>query len=557
MKKLISRRNFLKAAALTGSALTLTACGGSKANTPVANEDGVVESTEQTDFTIIGGQGALSPGYADNQVLNQMQEAAGIHIEWNTMSDSLAEQVNIRIAGGDLPDAFMGVGFSNYDLTNYGADGTFINLEPYITPDIMPNLSAILEAHPNIKAAITMSDGCIYGLPAAEQMGTAGVGKEEDYSIYTIPQFSMINKAWLDDLGLEVPTTLDELHTALKAFKDNDMSHKYYGNDAGTTLPMSTGFDQWCWGQNIFYAGFGFTNWPNDVCNDLVLQGDGTIKFMCVDDKYREAVTYFHDWYADGLMDVEMFSQSDTQLMSKCQQGWVGVSTWWYIDELMGDYAKDYVFLPVLSGPDGTKNVTVRTGGGTNSGQLSITSVCQSPINLLKFFDQWYTGENVMQLQYGPIGVYFTSQDENGVWNSITDEEAQAQFGKSAGELKGEYEVAGPKLILSEYYENTFKMEDRAIERLNDLYDYWMPQVTDTAVYPVDCVFTTDELDTIDRYKPDFESMVSEQEGLWIRDGGPTDDEWEAYKQMLNDTCGMDQLLQVYKDAYARYTSES
>ena len=169
-----------------------------------------------------------------------MQENAGISIEWNTMSDSLAEQVNIRIAGGDLPDAFMGVGFSNYDLTNYGADGTFINLDPYITPDIMPNLSAILEQNPNIRSAITMSDGCIYGLPAAEQMGTAGIGKEEDYSIYTIPQFSMINKAWLDDLGLAVPTTLEELHTALKAFKDNDMSHKFYGNDAGTTIPMST-----------------------------------------------------------------------------------------------------------------------------------------------------------------------------------------------------------------------------------------------------------------------------------------------------------------------------
>ena len=317
---------------------------------------------------------------------------------------------------------------------------------------------------------------------------------------------------------------------------------------------MSTGFDQWCWGQNIFYAGFGFTNWPNDVCNDLVLQGDGTIKFMCADDQYRKAVTYFHDWYAEGLMDVEMFSQSDTQLMSKCQQGWVGVSTWWYIDELMGSYAKDYVFLPVLSGPDGAKNVTVHTGGGTNSGQLSVTSACQSPINLLKFFDQWYTGESVMQLQYGPIGVYFTGQDDSGVWNSITDAEAQAQFGKSAGELKGEYKVAGPKLILSEYYEKNFHMEDRAVERLNDLYDYWLPQVTDTSVYPVDCVFTIDELDTIDRYKSDFESMVSEQEGLWIRDGGPTDQEWESYKQMLRDTCGMDKLLQVYQDAYKRYT---
>ena len=41
----------------------------------------MVESTEQTDFAIIGGQGALSPGYADNQVLNELQEAAGIHID--------------------------------------------------------------------------------------------------------------------------------------------------------------------------------------------------------------------------------------------------------------------------------------------------------------------------------------------------------------------------------------------------------------------------------------------------------------------------------------------
>ena len=62
-------------------------------------------------------------------------------------------------------------------------------------------------------------------------------------------------------------------------------------------------------------------------------------------------------------------------------------------------------------------------------------------MNLLRFFDQWYTGESVMQLQYGPIGVYFTEQDETGKWLSITDEQAQAEFGMSAGELKGTNEV--------------------------------------------------------------------------------------------------------------------
>ena len=214
----------------------------------------------------------------------------------------------------------------------------------------------------------------------------------------------MINKAWLDDLGLAVPETVEELRTALQAFKDNDMAHKMYGADAGSTIPMSFGFDQWCWGQNIFYAPFGLTNW-SDVCADLRLTKDKEVVFDCVSDGYREAITYYHDWYADGLIDIEVFSQDDKQYLAKCAQGYVGVATWWEINELMADNAADYVYLPPLKGPDGACTVTIKSAGSAvNSGHLSITKACKSPINLLKFYDQWYTGENVMQLQYGPIG---------------------------------------------------------------------------------------------------------------------------------------------------------
>ena len=508
----------------------------------------------QTNYTIIGGQSALSPGYNDNVVLNQLQEETGISIEWNTMSDSLSEQVNIHIAGGDLPDAFLGVGFSNYDLATYGEDGTFIDLTEYINADVMPNLTAILEEYPEFRAAITQADGCIYGLPSGDQMSTAGIGKEKDYNIGAIPQFSMINKVWLDDLGLEVPTTLDELHDVLVAFKENDMAAKIYGAAPGSTLPMCTGFDQWCWGQNIFYAGFGFTNW-SDVSPDLVVEPDGTVNFVSDDDNYRAALTYFHDWYAEGLMDIEMFSQDTTQLMAKCQQGWVGVSTWWYIEELMGDYAKDYVFLPVLDGPDGTHNVNIKPNGAVTSGQLTVTEACKDPTNLLKFFDKWYDGQTVMQLQYGPYGVYFIDTDENGAWIALSEEQGREMFGKSPGELKGVNEVWGPKLILAEYYRDVAKMEPRAVERLEDLYNYWIPFVTSDASYPTDCTFTMDELEVIDRYKADFESAVSEQEGLWIKNGGPTDAEWDAYKNMLVKNCGMDKLLEVYQAAYDRYTA--
>ena len=486
----------------------LTACGESSG--PAANSGEPNTSTEQTEFNVISGISALSSGYDDNPVLNAMMENAGIKITWETMSDSLGEQVNIRLqAGGDnLPDAVQAVGWSNYDLGRYGRGGTFIDLTPYVTdPEIMPNLSAILEKYPNIKAAITQDNGGIYGLPSAEMMGTAATGAADDYSIHSIQQFSMINKKWLDDLGLAVPETVEELKTALQAFKDNDMAAKIYGAAPGNTIPMSFGFDQWCWGQNIFYfyAPFGLTNW-SDVCSDLRLTKDKEVVFDCVSDGYREAITYYHDWYADGLIDIEVFSQDDKQYLAKCAQGYVGVATWWEINELMADYAADYVYLPPLKGPSGTCTVTIKSAGSAvNSGHLSITKACKSPINLLKFYDQWYTGENVMQLQYGPIGVYFDEQkDAEGMYVSITNEEAQEKFGKSAGELKAASEVQGPKLILSEYYTNVFHMEDRALQRL---------------------------------------------------DGGPSDAEWEAYKQDLIDTYGMNQILEIYKNAYERYST--
>lgn len=550
MKKFLS---FLLAAAMLLA--LLTACGGGN-NAPASSGEPNMDTT-QTEFDVLSGISALSGGYESNPVLNQMQENAGIKINWETMSDSLGEQVGIRITGGDLPDALQAVGFSNYDLGRYGRGGTFIDLTPYVTdPEIMPNLSAILEKYPKIKAAITQDDGKIYGLPAAEMMGTGATGAAEDYSIHSIQQFSMINKAWLDDLGLDVPETVEELKTALQAFKDNDMAHKMYGADPGSTIPMSFGFDEWCWGQNIFYAPFGLTNW-SDVCMDLRLTKDKEVVFDCVSDEYRDAITYYHDWYAEGLIDVEVFSQEANQYLAKGAQGYLGVATWWEINEMMGEHAADYVYLPPLKGPDGKCTVYIKSAGSAvNSGQLSITRDCKSPANLLKFYDQWYTGENVMQLQYGPIGVYFNEEkDAQGMYVSITDEEARAKYNKSAGELKSTYEVAGPKLILSEYYTSVFHMEDRAMQRLEDLQNFWFKYVDDFTYYPVDCVFTKEELDDLDLYRPDFETHVREQEALWLRDGGPTDAEWEAYKQDLVDTYGMNQLLEVYQNAYARYSS--
>ena len=62
---------------------------------------------------------------------------------------------------------------------------------------------------------ITAPDGHIYSLPWIEELGT---GKNAIQALDDIP---WINKKWLDELGLPMPTTTDELEKDLLAFKDN------------------------------------------------------------------------------------------------------------------------------------------------------------------------------------------------------------------------------------------------------------------------------------------------------------------------------------------------
>ena len=78
--------------------LIMTACGK---NDYGHHEKGVANpDTSQTDFDIMVGMSALRTSYDEKQVLNELQDETGINIDWNVMSESLAEQVNIRIAGG-------------------------------------------------------------------------------------------------------------------------------------------------------------------------------------------------------------------------------------------------------------------------------------------------------------------------------------------------------------------------------------------------------------------------------------------------------------------------
>lgn len=122
--------------------------------------------SEQTTFNIFAGVSALSPDNSEKPLVQQMNEAMGVSIDWNCVSgDTLTEKKNLILnAGVDMPDAFMAAELSDYELINYGGYGVLIPLEDYINEETMPNLTALAEKRPELLATATMPDGHIYGL---------------------------------------------------------------------------------------------------------------------------------------------------------------------------------------------------------------------------------------------------------------------------------------------------------------------------------------------------------------------------------------------------------
>ena len=102
-----------------------------------------------------------------------------------------------------------------YEWSNYPGgpekaikDGYILRLNDVID-QYAPHLKQYLTEHPDIDMQIRTANGSYYAFPFIQ-----GDDKLRTY------QGPIIRKDWLDELGLDVPTTIDEWHTVLQAFKD-------------------------------------------------------------------------------------------------------------------------------------------------------------------------------------------------------------------------------------------------------------------------------------------------------------------------------------------------
>ncbi|ADO56684.1 ABC transporter substrate-binding protein [Paenibacillus polymyxa] len=495
------------------------------------NKTGLPIVKKAVTLKMVSPKAALAPDYSKMEIFKRLEKQTNVKIDWENIPDTdFAEKKNLLLASGDLPDAFYGAGFTDYELINYGKDGTIIPLENLID-QYAPNLKALLDRRPDIKLAITAPDGHIYGLPSWEEN-----------KLDTNPFFHVINKNWLDKLGLKVPQTLDEYTQALIAFKTKDPN----GNGKADEIPLSFMHMQWCSDIAGIFGAFGI---PDNLEHRIVREGK--VIFTASQPQYKEALKYIHDnWYKQGLIDPESFTQDAAQYLAKGKtlDETLGSYVWWEVEEVVGpERSKDYALLPPLKGPNGDQMIGRNNGGGPGRGSFVITKENRYPAMTMRWIDQQYDPYMAAQIHWGPLDVVF-KKDEKGKMVNLP-----LPQGVSAGEFRQKVApgTGNPGVITFDDFGKVVDMEPRAQKRAEYLEKYYTPYMKKEN-YP-SIFFEPDELDKINRIEPELIKYVNTQRGKFIVDG-EVDEKWDSYVKTL-EKMGLNELMEIYQKGLDRYNA--
>lgn len=477
--------------------------------------------------------------FLESGIMKELEEKHGINIEWDIYYNSdWSEQKSLLLASGDLPDAFLGsICLNISDMTQNKS--LFLDLTDLINEETMPNLTSIFESDPEMKAVCTDRDGKIYSLPKKLGLRPEACGN----ALY-------INKEWLDNLGLAVPTTYEELETVLEAFVtedadgDGDATNEIgYTNSAGPTV-LSGDL------RNIL---FPFGTMVSRADNYMGLNSEGEPVFMPAQENYKEAVEWMHGLWEKGILDPEYFTQEASMATSKRQAeggSQVGLITGWTADSEAGGNADQFVLLEALQGPDGNRYVENASNYvDISDRELVISKDCENPEKLLAWADDFYDNVVTLQTTYGSISDGCITDNGDGTY-AVNEPEDGSSLDTSA--WSNALKDFGPKYMTEDFEANVTLPADQGdgIRLLEDEVNAKYVTTDKNVGFPM-VQYTSDEQNTLTMLGTDIYQYVEAQYAHWVVDGG-IEEEWDAYLEQL-DAMGLQDLVKAQTDAYNAY----
>lgn len=484
--------------------------------------------SENYEFTIMTRVSSDSEqDFSKKALVQRMEEATNVTVNYNSIPDEqFDDKYKLALSKSDMPDVVTKMYIKPYDILGYAKKGVFLPLEEYIDAD-MPNLKAVLDARPEVRAAITAADGHIYTLPFVNEWS-----KNSKENINVIGAIPYINTSWLDELGMDMPTTTDELRAVLEAFaKDITVEN-------GNVIPMSFRINQVNQDPGVSLGSFGC----GDNMDHYMVSNDKEVFFTLVQDDVRTGLEWLHELYADGLVDPEIFSQDGASYSAKVASGRVGLFYDWAVG-LAGDYTDEYEALPPLAGPDGTVNIPRQNYYSFDMGVTAVTSLCEKPDVVCAYMDQYFEPSLSIQNCFG-------TYDDPNYTNVFTKEGDMLKWTEEGadGKVRSDQNLYDTFAILADYYGvYVDKMLESDALRLEMISTIYSPHINNDYNYPA-AFMEQEDITRISEIETDLQKYANQVKAEIVKDG-ITDDAWNAYLEKMNEM-GLEELISLKQKGF-------
>lgn len=535
--------------------LSLAACGSSKkTESAKTTETATVETTEESTEVVEEESAKITFPLEEEMTFDLLVAGTGMdvtNLEKCDFWDDLYEMTNVKInitgleresalstlngmfASGQEGDGIFAQFISGTDLSIMAANGLLMPLNEFVEdPELMPNFNErVLSESPETIGAITSPDGNIYGMPGYQNL-------EGNYLESPI----WINKAWIDQLGMEMPTTIDELEEVLIAFGENDMN----GNGKDDEIPYVIRNDDGSAHFEAFLGLYGIAT-KNSSLENYIFLDDGTVTFAPTTEAWKDAITKLNDWYEKGLIWTECFTATTDSLAAKLNGEDSVVGMYTYKTPPVTN-TEDYVQLTPVSVEGYEANWYVHPGKLGIKGQFCVTSSCENPDVLMAWLDLFYSFENSVRYKYG---------DETDGYYEMVDGKVKAITLETAERDKIQetdltlYDCFGqiPFAFTAEDYDQRMVLSDSeaAMQESYELYEEYLNQEIWPRPY-----FSEEDTTRISELHTDIANTVNEKKAAWITGTGDIDAEWEDFKQTLTDI-GIDEYVEILQKTYDVY----
>ncbi|MGD6817437.1 extracellular solute-binding protein [Metabacillus sp. 84] len=432
------------------------------------------------------------------------------------ISTKSEEAFNLMIASGKIPDFVFE---KKENLNKYGKEGAFIPLEDLIK-EHAPHIQSYLDRMPEIMKVSKAADGHLYYLPFIAD-GEAAEGW-------------FIRKDWLDNLGLEVPQTVEEYYKVLKAFKEKDPN----GNGKADEIPFFTRINTRIFDLATLWGGFG----------DFYVD-DGKVVYGPMQKEFGIAMQNLAKWYDEGLIDPEIFTRgalSRDILFGENRGGsthdWFSSTTTY--NHISKKHTQDFLLIPMAppENSNGTRiEPTIRSPFNNYTG-IAIGHSVKDPEAAIKYLDYFFTEEGRRLMNYGVEGETYTVENGKPVFKKDV---------LNSPDVPGALRSIGAQIMFAYHQDFEYEkqwMDPLALEGVEDYVqnDYFIKEVPALN-------FTEAE----EKIKNDIESEITayrdEMIQKWMM--GAEEVDFKKFSIKLQDM-GIEKLINVHEEAYKRYLSE-